>query len=47
MNIDNNFFPMIIMIVSLCAAIVYAYNGDFRHCLYFFSSFLITASVIL
>jgi hypothetical protein len=40
-------FPIILMVLNICASAVYFANGDFRHGLYWASAFVLTATVSL
>jgi cbb3-type cytochrome oxidase subunit 3 len=42
----TKFFPTIMMILSFCAGVVYAFNGDFKRTVYFISATALTWSVM-
>jgi len=39
------FFPVILAILDILAAIVYAYNGDIRHTIYWLAASTLTLSI--
>lgn len=38
-------FPILLITLNLCAAIVYLYHGDIRHAIYWGSAGVLTASI--
>ena len=38
-------FPFILIVLDLCACVVYAYMGDMRHTFYWFCAAVLTACV--
>lgn len=38
-------FPTILLVLDVCAAIVYAFSGDVRHTVYWLAAALLTACV--
>lgn len=44
MNIQT-LFPVILIVLDICAGIVYGYAGDWRHCIYWFSAAALTICV--
>lgn len=42
---NDKIFPTVIILLSLGAAIVYAFKGDVRHAIYWFSATMLNISV--
>lgn len=38
-------FPCTLIVLSLCASVVYAWNGDVRHAVYWFAAATLNAAV--
>lgn len=38
-------FPIVLIILDICAGIIYGINGDFRRLIYWFAAAILTASV--
>jgi len=41
----SSIFPMILIVLDICAAMVYLYSGDIRHTIYWLSAGVLTACV--
>jgi hypothetical protein len=41
----NKLFPTILIVLDLCASIVYVGGGDFRRCIYWIAAAVLTAAV--
>lgn len=40
-------FPITLIILDVCAAAVYAYTGDWRHCIYWLAAAILTMCVTI
>lgn len=42
---ESKIFPTILIILSVCAGIIYAAHGDIRHAIYWFAAASLNAAV--
>ncbi len=40
-------FPALLAFLDFCAAAVYAFNGDWRHCIYWLAAMTLTITVTI